>query len=542
MDTPDCNEPLPIEPETTPPALEPTPTSPPEEPPPLMPAVWRAVWASVLYLGFFAVITWFNARGGAQLPLAGWIGLAVATTVGYLFILMYAIRAICRVPLDTRAEVKLLFLFLFLFLAANPMTWKIVQMLLTGQSFMSIISTMTKMELHPVAATLVPYLLIVTGVFGGRLLSRLIREWNMLLPVGLISALIDFWGVYWGPVSMATEQASEAVSGMATAATAAAAVPDEVVNQVPETLRFLVNLQPPQNIGLGDFVFTAFFLACALRAWNSDRRTAWGIFTGLLLASILMAVEGTTLFGIDIRFDYLPGLVFICAGVLLANATRWTLSRQEWAMTGVLVALLGGFIAYGAISAEMGKPKSYATDYTLGDVPVQVAMMQSYTRALGDMHLAQARKNQPAPVTKPVFAQCAYERVDEVLVPTGWAIAAFNYGATLTTLREIIITGQAQSKGAGWDVAQTINLPPARLPGYLRMNGTTLPTDDLALARQTPAMSKYQVNALGELDPLLQSVTKGEKSVMVMLDAGGIRIISAASGKVLKQITFPKPR
>ncbi|HOS43953.1 MAG TPA: hypothetical protein PK794_09705, partial [Armatimonadota bacterium] len=338
----------------------PDPVAAPRRRAPARSPVWAAAGACLLYLVFFAVMTAFNQYAAAHpvtLPLAGWMGMAVLTTVGYLLILMHAIRQLCRVPLSARAEGWLTLGFLLLFLVVNPLTWEIVRLLGQGASLEEIFARMTKPDMSLLAEVVVPFLLILTGVFGGRLLSRVVREWGMLLPVGLIAGMIDFWGVYWGPVHVATTRAAEAVSGLATATTAAAAVPEEVKAQVPRSLAFLVNLQPPQNIGIGDFVFVAFFLACAVRFWRSERRSAWGIFTGLLLACVLFAIEGTTVVGLDLRFDYLPGLLFICGGLLLANWGRWQLTRQEWVMTGVLVAVLGGCIGVAAIQAEMNKPR-----------------------------------------------------------------------------------------------------------------------------------------------------------------------------------------
>ncbi|OPZ82940.1 MAG: hypothetical protein BWY76_02518 [bacterium ADurb.Bin429] len=370
--------------------------------------VWSAAGACLLYLVFFAAITAFNQYSAAhpvKLPLVGWMGMAVLTTVGYLLILMHAIRQLCWVPLSGKTEGWLTLGFFALFLVVNPMTWEIVRLLGQGASLDQVLVTMTKPETSLLAEVVVPFLLILTGVFGGRLLSRVVREWGMLLPVSLIAGMIDFWGVYWGPVHAATTQASEAVSGLATASTAAAVVPEEVKAQVPQSLSFLVNLQPPQNIGIGDFVFVAFFLACAVRFWTSERRSAWGIFTGLLLACVLFAIEGSKFFGADIRFDYLPGLLFICGGMLLANWGRWQLSRQEWLMTGVLVVILGTFIGIAAAQAEMTKPR--VSRYVLR-APIHA------DRAILDRAFRAVSRDSLAPVTlSPKELICVYTRAAE---------------------------------------------------------------------------------------------------------------------------------
>lgn len=135
--------------------------------------------------------------------------------------------------------------------------------------------------------------------------------------------------------------------------------------EMPQQLQIFSSIAPPQNIGIGDFVFLAFYLACAHRLGFSARRTMWGIFFGLLLATLLMALDGSILFGRDISIQYLPGLVFICAGATLVNLRAWQLSRQEWVMTGVLVAILAALISVSAVRAELKEPRHIKQSFTL---------------------------------------------------------------------------------------------------------------------------------------------------------------------------------
>lgn len=517
METPDLNE---IQPEEEPqaePVEEALPVAETPPTPPFLPAVRAAVGASVLYLLFFAAITAFNATAGAfRFPLLAWIGMAVFSTVGYLIILLIVIRAIVRVPLSVRAERNLLFLFLGLFLVGNPMTWKIVGLLLHGQSFAQIIISMTRPAMDPVSTVIVPFLLILTGIFGGRLLSRVIREWNMLLPVGLIAGMIDFWGVYWGPVSFASSNASEAMSGMATATTAAAMVPEDVKAQVPHSLSFLINLQPPQNIGIGDFVFVAFFLACAVRFWTSERRSAWGIFTGLLLASILFAMEGVKIGGLDIRFDYLPGLVFICAGMLFANAGRWRLAKQEWAMTGALVLVLGAFIGFTAVQAELSQPRSHKliTQIHAGtDREVIEGMLRVITR------------DSLAPVTlSPQDIFCAYTRTAD--------------GATLQYVRLTVTAYDDAKPRVSW--FYLLEGKPEKGKWTLGLDGTRTPlTDPADIARIKKSGIRATWPVVMEALPANFSVFKPGKQFGVEFTPDAV--LMGDEKKVVATLKYPKP-
>ncbi len=174
------------------------------------------------------------------------------------------------------------------------------------------------------------------------------------MPVGIIAGLVDFWGVVWGPVGSWSVSAPAAVSQMASAASASVAVPHYVT--LPKDLAVFANISPPSFIGIGDFVFLALFLTCAYRLGFSPKRTMWGIFCGLLCSSLVLAMSGLTICGIKVQIDYLPGLAFISAGVLLANLGYWKLSRQEWGMTLGLVAVFVALIGYSAYANEQSKP------------------------------------------------------------------------------------------------------------------------------------------------------------------------------------------
>ena len=346
-----------------------------------MGSVRDAVLGTLLYLAFFGGMTWFNAANLQFSPVL-WAAIAPLTTVAYLLILVYTIRLICRLSMTARVETLAMVVALFIFLAINPDAQLIIRGILAGKPLDDIFATLNQPK-PPALEVLVPFFLIVTGVYFGQLLSRIIREASLLVPVTLVSGLIDFWGVYWGPVGTWSEQAPSAVN-MATAATAAVTVPEVARTQMPEQLQIFGSIAPPDSIGIGDFVFIAFFLSCAYRLGFSSRRTMWGIFLGLLAASLVMALDGSTLFGREIVIDYLPGLVFICGGALLANLSAWRLSRQEWAMTGVIAAILVALITVSIVQAEINKPRVTRQSFRLPETAKTVLLTDACRKMLGD--------------------------------------------------------------------------------------------------------------------------------------------------------------
>ncbi|MHB0939124.1 MAG: hypothetical protein ACYC6A_22250 [Armatimonadota bacterium] len=424
---------------------EPQPEAPAAPPVPQEKHALRsALLGSALYLAFFTGMTLFNQYPPKLHPIA-WAVITPLTTVLYLLILVYTIRLVTRLSLTARLETLAMVAALFIFAAINPAVRDVIWGLLHGERLEKIFALMGSVDLPPTLSVLVPFFLIVTGVYFGQLLTRIIREPGMLVPVSIIAGLIDFWGVYWGPVGTWSEQAPEAVTSMATAATAAAATPQHVYEQMPQQLQIFSSISPPQNIGIGDFVFLAFYLACAHRLGFSARRTMWGIFFGLLLATVIMALDGSTLFGRDISIQYLPGLVFICAGATLVNLRAWRLSGQEWAMTGVLAAILVAFISVSIVRAEMGKPRESRQIFTLTAASKEELITVAIQRSAQDLRSVGE--------TLPLYGGFQYnvERKQPELAE--WEVLVLVRPAARGAIHQIVLIGTREKAGAdGWQI------------------------------------------------------------------------------------------
>ncbi len=415
-----------------------------------------AIGGAVLYLAFYAGMTAFNAHHPALPPLV-WAALAPLTSVAYLIIMVTAIRLLCHLTLTARQETPLMGLALALFLILNPYVRYTAVQMVHGRRFIEAVGTLSRVQSNPLLDILVPFLLILTGVFFGQLLSRIVRERALLVPVALVAGMIDFWGVYWGFVSFATEKANAAVSTMAAAATAAATVPDAVKASLPPQFAVFGNIAPPENIGIGDFVFIAFFLTCAIRLGLNPRRTAGGIILGMLLASIIMALDKTTVFGIAVSISYLPGLVFICGGVLLANLRAWKLTRPEWAMTGVIVGFLAILISITVVrdvqakrAAARNAPKTSVTAFTLP---------QPTPRAAITAALAVITPKSSAATLLPIHIRCAFTG----RAVQGWALIALVRPAqrTIQPATEIVLNAIPQQGKPGWQVTNQLSCPPS---------------------------------------------------------------------------------
>ncbi|MCS7065505.1 MAG: hypothetical protein NZL85_04420 [Fimbriimonadales bacterium] len=185
-------------------------------------------------------------------------------------------------------------------------------------------------HLHPALA--VPYhavhgyLLILAAIGLGCLLSRLIREKNLLVPVIPFAALVDAITVLTpvGFVKRVMETAPEVMERAAVA-----------VMTVPTAAPVVERVVPIVLMGVGDFVFLALYAACLYRFGLRTFATAIGLFF-VLWAYLVIVMLGV--------MPALPALAPMAVVVLAINAREFHLTRQEkWAsllVVGTAAALL----------------------------------------------------------------------------------------------------------------------------------------------------------------------------------------------------------
>lgn len=504
---------------------------------PLLGAEHRGMlFGAALYLAFYTGMVLFNTFP-PKLPPAIWALQAPITTVCYLLLLTYTLCLFCRLSIRPGRETLLMLGAMLLFLILNPVVREAAWLLLKGRSWNEVLVQLTaagdddKSLVGIILQILVPFLLILTGTFFGQILARLIRDRAMLVPVGIIAGLVDFWGVFWGPVGSWSSGAPVAVSKMASAASAAVDIPQSI--QLPPQLAVFGHITPPSSIGIGDFVFLALFLTCAYRLGFSPKRSMWGIFCGLLLSSIILALNGQTLFGIDINIAYLPGLVFICGGVLLANIGSWQLSRQEWAMTSAVVAVFLLFIGRSAYVAEAGKPHfSHQTyNFTLTTPSVRDAIQQVRQRI--------AEKLKPGAEAVPIGARIVMLNPSRTVAKPA-ACVLFTVErrphASLSQLHEFDFQAIWDSKKALWHVTLEEWSPPMdaiQLLASLNTKGG----DGLAMVNNARALPPGAFALLDGRTLLPNSKTSPKEFVLRLLPDHA-EIFAEKQG-IINKLTYP---
>ena len=180
-------------------------------------------------------------------------------------------------------------------------------------------------------------LILGAGLIGA-LVSRIIREKDLLLPVALTAVIVDIWGVYWGFVSDVSKSAPAVVASLS------AAVPVAAKDMVPFPML--------GSVGIGDFAFAGLFLAVVWRMGMEWKRTLAYILIALVVGPIVFMGVPSLL---NYRLDVLPGLPFIAVAVIIACRRHLQMSRAT-AFALLYTALLTGGIlgAYTGARALFG--------------------------------------------------------------------------------------------------------------------------------------------------------------------------------------------
>jgi hypothetical protein len=167
--------------------------------------------------------------------------------------------------------------------------------------------------------------MIIAASAFGYLVSFILREPNIVLPVAGLAAYVDVWTVLIGPTSHAIQNAPHVVSAVSAA--------------IPAPGGAAHGFMPISFIGPADFIFIAMFLGAAYRLKMEPNRTFW---IGFPLLTIGMGAVLSGVFPVG-----LPALTLIGLSVVLGNVRCFKLKRDEYiAMAVVAVILVGAMLVF----------------------------------------------------------------------------------------------------------------------------------------------------------------------------------------------------
>jgi len=287
------------------------------------PPAWssrRPTQAAAAYVLCYLLIAAGGGLLAAAIPsLAAKVVIVIAAATGALVLSLLLVLSICRLPMRARAEVVSVLAMMVVFCLTRPVIFAILGKLVgrpaAGARLAELFSVLPGQELLGNAA------LIAWAAFVGKLVSRVIREGKLFLPVAVVAAIVDIITVLRGPVAAVTETAPEVARAFS--ASAPIAPPPDVAAPILAA------------VGIGDFLFLAVFLAAALRHSMAAVKTMWAVFAVMLVAPIAFYIWPQS-YG-------MPGLPFLAVAVVWANWRHLTFTSDEkraLAFAGALVAAI----------------------------------------------------------------------------------------------------------------------------------------------------------------------------------------------------------
>jgi len=158
-------------------------------------------------------------------------------------------------------------------------------------------------------------IILLTASSIGYMVSLRIKDRNLLLPVVMFAASIDFWTVTAGPVSSMMSHAPEIVTAIS------APIPQAGTG----------SFVPAIMMGMGDQLFMAVVFAAVHRLGLNARRNFVFVLVAMTLAmlAVLMGLA-----------PFLPALVALAVAVVAANWREFKLSRQEKISTAIVGVVL----------------------------------------------------------------------------------------------------------------------------------------------------------------------------------------------------------
>jgi hypothetical protein len=247
------------------------------------------------------------------------VALALVVLSGTLALSLLMVLSICRLKLRARAELAWILAMMAAFALARPEVFAMVGRWLGAPARGARLAAL--LTLLPEQQLLGNAVLVLWAVFFGRLVSRVIREGKLLLPVAVVASIVDIITVFWGLVAHIQREAPEVLDTFSTRAPVPtpAAIPFPLLSA----------------IGIGDFLFLAVFLSVGVRYAMDASKAMWATFVVMLLAPLAFLIWPQT--------PGLPGLPFISLAVLGANYRAFSFTRDEkraLAFTGLLVAAI----------------------------------------------------------------------------------------------------------------------------------------------------------------------------------------------------------
>lgn len=265
---------------------------------------------------------------GLRFPVA-WLGL-INILVSLLFLVLPVMALYCG--------------------ASERWNWKsALAMLVTGVAVQfsgAVVASLITIKLYAGLVFTFSQIGLVLWCLGlGALIATIIKDKNLLLPLGIFLAVFDMWLVFVpeGPVRKVVEQNQSKLASIAWVAPKAAAAPTE--GRAADLL----------YIGPADFLFLSMFFVALFRFNMRTQSTFKAMLPTLAIYLLTVLLFGNVVIG-PIRLGALPALLPIGLVVLLTNWREFKLSKDEKQTTVALTVIALGVLIWRFIVAGHPAP------------------------------------------------------------------------------------------------------------------------------------------------------------------------------------------
>ncbi len=272
---------------------------------PLPPSLWRR---ALPWLLVYAALRFSFSLVALPARTPHWAVLlaSLALSAAFIFLAARLLAEITR-PLPAWRTVWLL-------LGAGGLAWFAITFGI-GPAFRGPAPSLAGRAGFGLLAALADVALITLGAGIGCSVAHLIRDRNILLPAGVFAAFADYFMVRYGTV----HHALQTEGGR------------QVVQAMSATLPAVHTSLSPVTMGMADFVFLAFFFACAARFRMNFHATFLTLTA--LLAALLFGIRWLSAF---------PAVAPMALGFVLVNLRHFRLTRAEIHATALVFILMAG--------------------------------------------------------------------------------------------------------------------------------------------------------------------------------------------------------
>lgn len=165
----------------------------------------------------------------------------------------------------------------------------------------------------------------------GALITTMLKDRNLLIPVSIFLALFDLYAVFTpsGPVQVLMRKAPQLLPSIAYQAPSVASTASTAPRGAP--------VLPLAFVGPADFLFMGMFFVAVFR---------FGLRSGETFRWMLVALAAWIC--LSPLLGEMPLLVPIGLSVLLVNLREFKLNKEEWTSTAVIGAIMVGVVIWGA--------------------------------------------------------------------------------------------------------------------------------------------------------------------------------------------------